>query len=193
MPLNETDSGEETTKSLKTTSYGTILFEWDALNDYTTERTANWLAAMLFFQVVFLLFSLITQQWFLLLILIVVIIVTVLLGKAPGRHVTNQITSLGIVIDGKLKKWSSLRSFWVLEDAYHIIVGFQSLGRFDLPEVVFIDDAERGEILSIIATYLPQEEKQVALFDVLINTLGFRLRQIYTYLSSLASLTSKDK
>jgi hypothetical protein len=173
-------------------SFGTVLYEWESFNDVSSERTANWTAAMIFLQFLFLLFSLITAQWFLLLILIAILVVTILISKYEGKKTTNQITSLGIVVGDRTRKWSSLGTFWIQEDPFHCVIGFQPTGKFSLPEIVFVDGEDVDQIVRYIAQYLPQEDKQISLIDILINTLGFNVRKIYTLVLERLSLTKKE-
>lgn len=173
-------------------SFGTVHYEWESFNDVSSERTANWTAAMIFLQSIFIIFSLFTAQWFLLLIVVAILVVTILISRYEGKKVTNQITALGIVIGDKQRKWSSLTSFWIQEDPFHCVIGFQPSGKFSLPEVVFVDGEDVDQIVRYVAQYLPQEDKQISLVDILINTLGFNVRRIFTLVLDRFSLTRKE-
>jgi len=172
-------------------SFGAVLYEWESFNDFGTERNLNWTASMVFFQLIFVLFSLITKQWFLVLLLLAIVAVTFLIARFPAKQVLNQITSLGIVIDGRTKKWSELKSFWIQQDIIHTILGFEPKGKFDLSEIVFIDGEDFNTIIDLISQYLPVEEKYTSLIEVVLDVLGFRIRQLVTQILNKFPLTKK--
>ncbi|MEI6222901.1 MAG: hypothetical protein WCP97_09145 [bacterium] len=158
--------------------YGTVLVEWTAFNDFSTERNLNWVTSMILLEVVFVIIALLTRQWLLVIILLGTAIVSYVVFRFPPKKIENAITTLGVVIDGTLYKWSELTGFWILEEPVHTLLGFETKRRINKDEIVLIDDQDPSIFMEIIARYLPQREKEVAFVDVALETLGYRVRML---------------
>lgn len=176
----DTDIDQAESEVLKSTAaqYGAVLYEWDSFSDFATEKNLNWTAAMLLFEVLFILIAVLTQQWLLVVILVGIAALTYLLSRYPLKKNHNVITTLGVILNNKLLKWSELEAFWILQEPIHLVLGFETRRRFNKDEMVLIDREDPMQLVEIISKYLPQKEKEIPLVDVMLEFIGFKLRSL---------------
>ncbi len=158
---------------------GNILYEWTALNDFTTEKNLNWTISMILLEFIFILFAIITKQWLLVFILVGIAVITYVISRYPSHEIHNVITTLGVIIDNKMFKWSELEAFWILREPYHLLLGFESKRRIYKEEIILIDNEDPQELIKIISQYLPLKEKEIPLLDVFLEAIGFQVRMIF--------------
>lgn len=156
--------------------YGTVLYEWESMSNFSTEKNLNWATSMLLAEVLCVLIALLTRQWFLLFILVGMVVVTYLISRYPAKKNQNAITTLGVVVDGKITKWSELVAFWIVQEPVHTLLGFETKRKLNQDEVILIDDEDPMDMIEIISRYLPQKEKEIPLLDILLETVGYHTR-----------------
>lgn len=156
LPDDESESSSNTPRS-KSKSVA-----WQAPEFIEHHHPASWYAALLFVTVVLSLGIYgVTRDLFATGTTIVVgVIVGVFAGHKPSQA-HYEISSSGLMVNGKAYPYSSFKSFAVLREGQLTSINLFPLKRFMPPVAAYFEPADEPKIIDALGNYLPFEERQL--------------------------------
>lgn len=118
---------------------------------------------------------LLIKEFLLIGVIIAFAFLSYILATHKPDNVEHQLSTKGILTDGKLYEWERLTNFWLKKEWDQEVVICQTIT--SLPGVILmvIDPAKRGEIIKILADHLAEEKPAETFVDKAGKWLGSKI------------------
>jgi hypothetical protein len=149
---------------------------WETLDEIKEEKSSDWFWIVAIVAIAIAVLAIFFDNILFALLILLAAFASFLLANAPARLITCEISRKGIRVADILYPYSSLESFWVIdEDGYdrdRILLKSKKL-LMPLVVVPLGEGVDPEEIRDYLLEYLNEEEMYEPLFQRLMSMLGF--------------------
>jgi hypothetical protein len=140
--------------------------EWTASEYVAHEKNASWYLAFLSASLVVALLVFFVSKDILatIVVLLACATITVYAGRKPAtnRYIVNE---KGVQVEDKMHRYSTFRSFSVVEEGAINSVWLKPLKRFAPVVVMYFSPEDEQKIIDVLANFLPHEERELDAID----------------------------
>ncbi|OGG40391.1 hypothetical protein A3A21_03165 [Candidatus Jorgensenbacteria bacterium RIFCSPLOWO2_01_FULL_45_25b] len=148
-------------------------FEWDTTEYEHRERNREWFWAMGILAGAVALTAVFFDNILLAIVILVGVFTLMLLSSRPPQIIRVGVSSRGIRIKNDLYPYSSLKTFWIDEDAPEPTLTVPT-GKFLVPHIrVNLEGVDPLALQKYLLRYLREEYQEPTLSEILVHYLGF--------------------
>jgi len=145
---------------------------WVAHEYIHQEKGALWFVIFAVVIVVLIAISLfLMNSWSFAILLAVIAVVVVVYSRRPPRELTYSLTGEGLVVDEKLHKFVSFKSFGVIRDGENFSVMLIPTQRFQPGITVYFPEESGEAIVDMLGSRLPMRDLKLDAVDRLVRLL----------------------
>jgi hypothetical protein len=145
---------------------------WVAHEYIHQEKGALWFVIFTVVIVVLIAISLLLMNsWSFAALLAVIAVVVVVYSRRPPRELTYSITGEGLIVDEKLHKFESFKSFGVIRDGENFSVMLIPTQRFQPGITVYFPEESGEAIVDMLGSRLPMKDLKLDAVDRLVRLL----------------------
>ena len=154
-----------------TLDYDDAPVTWTAQEYIHQEKGAMWFTIFAVVTLVFLGVAIFLQQWSFAVLIVVIAAVIVVSSKRPPRELTYSLTDDGLMVDDKLHKFSSFKSFGIVRDGEEFSVMLIPTQRFQPGVTVYFPEEAGEDIVDMLGSRLPMKDLKLDAVDRLVRLL----------------------
>lgn len=145
---------------------------WEASEYIHHNRDGLWFTVFILVTILFVAMSIfLLSNYFFTALIVVMAIALFMYARRPPRVERYTLTSQGLSIGQKFYSFNEFRSFGVVEDGALFSVRLLPTARFGQALTIYFAENDGEQIVDILGAYLPMEDLQLDLLDVILRRL----------------------
>jgi uncharacterized membrane protein YobD (UPF0266 family) len=149
----------------------TAILNWEASEYINHEKDGVWFLGFAVVVLVLLGGALWAQAWTLVVLTVIMAVATIVYTRRPPRTMRYSLSEHGLHIGSQFHAYNEYRAFGVIEDGPFYAIMLVSTKRFMPATLIYFAEQDGERVVDIFSTYLPMEDLDLDLADILIRRL----------------------
>lgn len=147
--------------------------EWEDFEYEFTDKSKDWFWGLGLFAAFFFILAIILGNFLLGVIVVLGTVALVAYAVRPPEFLTYRLTDKGLIVKNRLYPYKQMDSFWIHTEPWFYRLSLKS-DRWFLPHILVpLGETDPEEVRKYLDNFLPEEEHEISLLDIITAYLGF--------------------